>query len=759
MKNFTLRMVSIGLLTILLSAMAYAQTGFGPVSILIDKSAQTGNLPPMINNNANNRGAGFNGQYVFVASRQDGDHVYYWDVNNPATPSELDLTGVSGGTFTLSDLTVAGNHVLVSNMTFAGGEFKVYHWNSLTAQPSVLLSYPNAPARLGDAISVIGNPETNALLIASGHGTKNFYVWNIVGGTIPNIEPTVYNFPNIAGANFGRITKVMNEDYYLASGSQFGLQLLNMQMDTLASVQAGYFPYWSMYPYIFYHDSKRYLAYIHVKDAPAENKLYVLDISQEPTTLQAIQTMMTVPFANRVVYELSLGSFANGNASVGLDVFPDANGNILMMAYAAANGFVALQAGNASGPSFGPVTTIMDKTKAGGNLPALINNAGNNRGATFNGQKVFVASRQDGNHVYHWDISNPSANPGELDLTGVAGGTFTLSDAAWAGNSLFVSNMAFSGGDFKVYKWDNLSAPPTTVLSLTNAPARLGDAFTVIGNPAQSAKLIASGHGTKNFYTWNIAGGTISNPDPVVNNFPNIPGANFGRLTKVMNEDYYLASGSQFGLQLLDMQMDTLASVQAGYFPYWSLYPHIFYYNGKRYLAYIHVKDAPAENKLYVLDISQEPTTLQAIQTMMTVPFADRVVHVADLGDNANGNASTGLDVLADDGGNIWIMAYAAANGFIVQKVGNFPVGISENKPSSLNFSMFPNPANQNLTISSDKVIDNIQILDLAGRLHWQQQPSSSEVRISTAALSPGIYMVRVYANSEVSTRKLLINR
>ncbi|MCE1202229.1 MAG: DUF4623 domain-containing protein [Bacteroidia bacterium] len=758
MKNFTLKAFQMWSLLVLMTATVFAQTGFEPVTILIDKSAETGNLPPMINSNANNRGAGFNGQYVFVASRQDGNHVYYWNIDNPATPSELDLTSVAGGTFTLSDLTVVGNHVFVSNMTFAGGEFKVYHWNGLTAQPSVLLSYSNAPSRLGDAISIIGNPETNALLVASGHGTKNFYVWNIASGTIANPEPTVYNFPNIAGANFGRITKVMNEDLYLASGSQFGLQLLSPNMDTLASVQAGYFPYWSMYPYIFYYNAKRYLAYIHVKDAPAENKLYVLDISEAPTTLQAIQTMMTVPFANRVVYELSLGANANGNASVGLDVFADANNNILMMAYAAANGFVALRAGNASGPSFGPVTTVMDKTKAGGNLPTIINNAGNNRGATFNGQKVFVASRQDGNHVYHWDISNPDAAPEELDLTGVSGGTFTLSDAAWAGNSLFVSNMAFAGGEFKVYKWDNLSGPPSTVLSMTNAPARLGDAFTVLGNPAQSAKLIASGHGTKNFYTWNITGGNISNPEPVVNNFPNIAGANFGRITKVMNEDLYLASGSQFGLQLLSPNMDTLASVQAGYFPYWSIYPHIFYYNGKRYLAYIHIKDAPAENKLYVLDISQAPNTLTALQTMMDVPFADRVVHMADLGDNANGNASAGLDVLADAGGNLWIMAYAAANGFIVQKVGNFPVGIAENSPS-LSFNMFPNPAGNQITIATDKTIDKIEILDMAGRLHMQLQPAATEVRLNTASLRQGVYMVRVSADGAVSTRKLLINR
>lgn len=750
-----------GMLILISVVASFAQAGFEPLSILMDKSAQSGNLPSMIDNAGTNRGAGFNGQHVFVASRQDGNHVYYWNVDGSNTPYELDLTGVSGGTFTLSDLTVVNNHVFASNMTFSGGEFKVYHWNGLSSQPTVLLSYPNAPARLGDAISIIGNPETTALLIASGHGTKDFYVWTISGGAVSNPVPAVFNFPNIMGANFGRITKVMNEDYFLASGSQFGLQLLSPQMDTLASVQAGYFPYWSMYPYIFNFDGKRYLAYIHVKDAPAENKLFVLDISEAATTLQAIQTMMSVPFANRVVYELSLGANANGNASVGLDVFPDEDGNILMMAYAAANGFVALKVGNATGPGpvFGPITTVINKSKAGNDLPAIINNAGTNRGATFNGQKVFVASRQDGNHVYHWDVNNPAADPGELDISGVAGGTFTLSDASWAGNSLFVSNMAFAGGDFKVYKWDNLSAAPMVALNMPNAPARLGDAFTVLGDPQTSGLLIASGHGTKDFYVWSMSGGAISNPVPAVYNFPNIMGANFGRITKVMNEDYYLASGSQFGLQLLSPQMDTLAAVQAGYFPYWSLYPHIFYFNGKRYLAYMHVKDAPAENKLYVLDISQAPTTLAALQTMMDVPFADRVIHTVDLGDNANGNASVGLDVMADNSGNIWMMAYAAANGFVVQKVGDFTVGINENATEVLNFAMFPNPANNYITVSSHLSIDKIEVFDIAGRMHVLHQSAAKEVVLPTSHLEQGFYIVRVSTGQYVTSKKLIIKK
>ena len=36
-----------------------------------------------------------------------------------------------------------------------------------------------------------------------------------------------------------------------------------------------------------------------------------------------------------------------------------------------------------------PITTLVDKSKAGNKLPAIIDNAGNTRGAGFNGENIF----------------------------------------------------------------------------------------------------------------------------------------------------------------------------------------------------------------------------------------------------------------------------------------------------------------------------------------------------------------------------------
>jgi hypothetical protein len=730
-----------------------------PISTIIDKTQASGNLPSIINNAGNNRGAGFNGQQIFVASRQDGNHIYYWDVASPSLePQQLSLTGVEGGVFTLSDLTVVGNHIFASNMVFAGGDFKVYHWAATSAEPVVLLNYAAAPARLGDAFSVIGDPATSAKLIVSGHGTQDFYVWNIENGQILNTVPTVHTFGTILNASFGRVTKVPGEDMYLASGSGFGLLLLDAQMNVLAEVQAGFFPYWSMYPHIFYYEGHRYLIYSHVKTAPNENILYVLDLNDGATLVEALQNLEASVFADKVVHSINLGDISNGNASVSVDVLNDASGNLMYLAYSAGNGFIAQQVGDASPALLEPITTIIDKSQATGNLPPFISNPGNNRGSGFNGSHAFVASRQDGNHVHYWDVANPEAPAQELNLTGVEGGIFTLSDLTVVGNHIFASNMVFAGGDFKVYHWSGLDAQPTVLLNYPAAPARLGDAFTVLGDPATSAKLIASGHGTQSYYVWNIENGQISNTVPMVYTYENTLNANFGRVTKVPGEDLYLASSSGAGLLLLNSEMVLQAQTQAGYFPYWSMYPQIFYFENHRYLAYIHVKDAPGENMLYILDINDGANALEAIQNFETTPFADRVIHSVNIGNLANGNASVGLDILNDAAGNVLMMAYAAGNGFVAQKIGDeVNVGFFERNTAS--FNLFPNPANTSFNVSSESMIKSVIIYDVTGKVCREISGNDYQVNIDTDGLSNGLFLVRVKTDNGISSRKLLIQK
>ncbi|MEY3053088.1 MAG: hypothetical protein RLY31_2873, partial [Bacteroidota bacterium] len=650
-----------------------------PAITVADASQASQQLPSIIDNAGNNRGAGFNGEYVYIASRQNGNHIYFWDKDDPlAAPDELDITGVTGGTFTVSDLAVSGPHVLVSNMVFVGGTFKVYHWSDNGAAPAVLLEYANAPARLGDAITVIGDPATEARLIASGHGTKDFYVWDIVGGTIPDITPTILTLDMVDHVNFARITQAPGaETYYIASGPAFRMLLLDSDWNVVDQVDGSFFPGWSMNIQSFEFAGRRFLSYVQVSISPdVENTYYVLDITEGTTFPEAVTAMKEKSLDLLNARSISLGTVSNGNASVGHDVVADVFGNVWSMAYAAGNGFIVDRYGDALPPEpvdpLVPVSLVLDQTQAGGNLPAIIDAAGNNRGAGFNGQHVFVASRQNGDHVYYWTVNDLGLPPAELDLTGVSGGTFTVSDLTVVEEDIFLSNMVFVGGTFKVYHWNGVSGAPEVLLEYADAPARLGDAITVVGDPKVEAKLIASGHGTKDFYSWDIINGTIANNIPTVYTFDNVDNVNFARITAVPgDEGYYIASGPVFRMLLLDQDFQVVDQVDETFFGAWPMYIQAFDFEGRRFLSYVHVNINPVENELRVLDITAGADIVEAVDQMKagTVPLL--LAHSAQIGNISNGNASVSHDLVTDSLGNIWSMSYSAGNGFIIEQYGD----------------------------------------------------------------------------------------
>ncbi|TVQ08621.1 MAG: DUF4623 domain-containing protein [Bacteroidetes bacterium] len=341
-----------------------------------------------------------------------------------------------------------------------------------------------------------------------------------------------------------------------------------------------------------------------------------------------------------------------------------------LMIFLLSGAFMPVQA-NKDSNALDPVTILMDKSQASGTLPDFINDAGASRGAAFNGQYVFVASRQGGNNIYYWNVNNPDAEPQTLNMTGVSGGTFPINDVTTAGNHIFGCNMVMPGM-FKVYHWSSLTVEPQVLIEYDSGTARLGDAFTVIGNPAQSASVVVSALNTNNFYVWEIENGTLVSGTPEIIEATELDGTvNFARVTQVPGENLFVVSGSSIGVALIDEDLNLLAGIPSDFFPYWSMYPHIFYHKGERFLAYIHVKTDPVENKLYILDLNDGATVAEAMTNLAASTFADEVVYSVSLGTVSNGNASVGLDVVTDPFGNVRVMAYAAGNGFVLQQFGD----------------------------------------------------------------------------------------
>ena len=117
-------------------------------------------------------------------------------------------------------------------------------------------------------------------------------------------------------------------------------------------------------------------------------------------------------------------------------------------------------------------------------------------------ERVFLPSRHTSGNVVRVLDAATGADIKSLNMTGVTGGGFVISDAGMTEDGvLLVSNCTHSSsGPFKVYKWTNEDEAPVTEISFPSGAARYGDKITVTGKYSD---------GTARIYT--IAGGALSN--------------------------------------------------------------------------------------------------------------------------------------------------------------------------------------------------------------------------------------------------------
>jgi hypothetical protein len=81
--------------------------------------------------------------------------------------------------------------------------------------------------------------------------------------------------------------------------------------------------------------------------------------------------------------------------------------------------------------------------------------------------------------------------------------------------------------------------------------------------------------------------------------------------------------------------------------------------------------------------------------------------------------------------------------------------GIGEINRQSL--SLFPNPADQEIQITSKHVIDEVILLDLIGNRVLRQPVNNAKMRLGTSDISNGIYLLQVSTNDQVLVEKITI--
>jgi hypothetical protein len=81
-----------------------------------------------------------------------------------------------------------------------------------------------------------------------------------------------------------------------------------------------------------------------------------------------------------------------------------------------------------------------------------------------------------------------------------------------------------------------------------------------------------------------------------------------------------------------------------------------------------------------------------------------------------------------------------------------------ENTASDLEIEMYPNPSNNQLLIKSAGLLEEVKILDLAGKEIYNTSSNlTSEFHINTASYSDGIYFLQFKSGSKMGIQKLVV--
>ncbi len=148
--------------------------------------------------------------------------------------------------------------------------------------------------------------------------------------------------------------------------------------------------------------------------------------------------------------------------------------------------------------AFPQIDSIWVKTAINGNLPTWFSATNNSeRGFAYNPvtNHLLIVSRNGGNSIRIVD-ANTGADLGQMDLTGVDGGTIVINDIeVTADGVIFASNVVVTASEtFKVYRWANETAQPTVAFSSNfggTVGKRLGDNLCLKKSAGDNSMFLA----------------------------------------------------------------------------------------------------------------------------------------------------------------------------------------------------------------------------------------------------------------------------
>ena len=147
--------------------------GYSQVTTLWENSQGASSLPSWFDTGNLTRALAFGNDHVYIVSRNGGSFTYVYDAVTGDSVGVLDATGISGGTYAVSDVEVSTDgKIFVCNLA-VGGTFQVYSYDTEGSAPVAVVSYDATGKRLGDKFTVTGSTADNSIVIWAASANSN----------------------------------------------------------------------------------------------------------------------------------------------------------------------------------------------------------------------------------------------------------------------------------------------------------------------------------------------------------------------------------------------------------------------------------------------------------------------------------------------------------------------------------------------------------------------------------------------------------
>ncbi len=459
-----------------------------------EKSATQGTLPLWFDTKDFTRGFSYgvvnNQERLYVVSRNGGNFIY---ILNPATGDsvgKLDNTGITGGTYFVSDVGVSTDGIIFVCNLALNTTFKVYKWTDETAVPVEALTFDATGKRLGDKITVTGAAADNSLIIWVASVTSNELVKFTTTDNGATFTPEIITIGVMGGS--ASVGPLANGDFYYNAVGQ-NPKKFNATGTLLGTIPGSVVATGS--------NAIRFLTTLGKDDyfvtfqygAGNENARVVRAVADAVD--QAANYSLTP----------TLGTNKNANGAGDVSIKDNGDGTFTIFVLSTNNGLGAYKI-KFPVPPIDPENVTLNWELNVNSYPFFAND-NNTRGMGYNPatQHLLVASRTGAPVIYAIDAVT-GAVADTLDMTGITGGTLPLMKViADVNGVIYACNLVLANAEFKVYRWADEKATPTLAFAAV-VSTRAGDAFSLSGSDTTTI-LYASGTGSNQILVLTTANG------------------------------------------------------------------------------------------------------------------------------------------------------------------------------------------------------------------------------------------------------------